>query len=106
MTLPDFLTQDSDGFIHIVGHRIGLEHLVHYYNQGDSPEALACEYPTLSLSLIHRVIAFYLDNRDEIDRYVARNQMEIDRQRATTPKGPTLAELRRRFAATIGAKRG
>ena len=106
MLLPDFLIQDSDGFIHLAGHRIGLEHLVHYYNEGHSPEALACEYPTLSLSLIHRVIAFYLDNREEIDQYVARNQIEMDRQRAAIPKGPSLAELRDRLATTSSVNRG
>ena len=44
MTLPDSLTQDPDGFIHVTGHRIGLQHLVHYYNEGYSAEMLACEY--------------------------------------------------------------
>jgi hypothetical protein len=60
MNLPSFLEQDSDGFVHVAGHRIGLQHLVHYYNEGFSPETLACEYPSLSLAEIHKVIAFYL----------------------------------------------
>ena len=104
MILPDFLAQDPDGFIHVSGHRIGIEHLVHYYNEGYSPEMLACEYPTLGLSLIHRVIAFYLDHRDEIDQYVARNQAQIDRQRGTAARGPSLTELRERLAAATGAQ--
>jgi hypothetical protein len=40
--------------------------------------------------------AFYRSNKDEVDAYVARCHEEIDRQRATTPAGPSLAELRRR----------
>ena len=56
MTLPDSLTQDPDGFIHVTGHRIGLQHLVHYYNEGYSAEMLACEYPTLSLATIHKIL--------------------------------------------------
>ena len=50
MTLPDFLTRDEDGFIHVAGHRIGLEHVIHYYNEGYSPEMLADELG------IHRAI--------------------------------------------------
>jgi hypothetical protein len=27
MNLPEFLTEDTQGFIHLTGHRIGLTHL-------------------------------------------------------------------------------
>lgn len=105
MTLPDFLTEDPDGFLHVTGHRIGLEHLVHYYNDGYSPEMLACEYPTLPLSLIHRLIAFYLDHRAEVDPLIAQAGAEIARQRAAAPQGPSVAELRARLNALSGAER-
>ena len=97
MTLPDFLTEDADGFIHVTGHRIGLQHLVHYYNEGYSPEMLACEYPTLSLAVIHKVIGYYLESQAEVDRYVATCQEVIDRQRAAARPGPSVAKLRRRL---------
>jgi uncharacterized protein (DUF433 family) len=98
MQLPDFLTEDPDGFIHVTGHRIGLQHLVFYYNEGYSPEMLFCEYPTLTLATIHKVIAFYLENQKVVDEYIAQCQREIDAQRAATPRGPGLAELRQRLA--------
>ena len=99
VTLPDFLTEDTDGFIHVTGHRIGLQQLVHYYNEGYSPEMLACEYPTLSLAVIHKVIGYYLETQAEVDQYVAQCQEAIDRQRAAARPGPSSAELRRRLAA-------
>jgi len=99
MTLPDFLTQDEGGWVSLAGHRIGLAHLVEYYNEGYSPEMLWDEYPALSLALIHKVIAFYLENRDEVDAYIAQCQEEIERQRRAAPPMPTLAELRRRLEA-------
>ena len=49
--LTSFLEQDTDGFIYVTGHRIGRQHLIHYYNEGFSPEMLACEYPSLSLAV-------------------------------------------------------
>ena len=97
MNLPDFLTRDPDGYIHLTGHRIGLQHLVYYYNEGYSPEMLACEYPTLSLALVHKVIAFYLDNAAEVDEYVTTCQATIALLRAGASEGPSVAELRRRM---------
>lgn len=98
MDLPEFLVQDTDGFVHLRGHRIGLQHLVHFYGEGYSPEMLAEEYPTLSLALIHKTLGFYLENQGEVDLYVARCREAIDRQASLAPKGPGLAELRRRMA--------
>jgi uncharacterized protein (DUF433 family) len=104
MHLPDFLTQDTLGSIRLTGHRIGLMHLVHYYNEGYSPEMILCDYPTLSLALIYKIIAFYLENKQELDAYIARCQEEIEQQRATAPRGPSLADLRQRLEAEHRAK--
>lgn len=105
MKLPDFLIRDADGFIHVEGHRIGLQHLVRYYNEGYSPEMLACEYPTLSLPLIHKVLAYYLEHHTDVDQYVAENEAEISQQRISAETGPSVAELRERMRATAGAER-
>ena len=94
MQLPDFLFCPSPGAIRLTGHRIGLEHVVDFYNQGFSAEMLIEQFPSLPLALIHKVIAFYLENQAEVDGYVAST---------ATPEGaipaasPDLAELRRRF---------
>lgn len=98
MNLPDFLTRDNAGFIHVTGHRIGLQHLVHYYNEGYSPEALVSEYSTLSLSVVHRIIAFYLDNSEDVDRYVAEQCEILNTMRSDAVTGPSLSELRNRVA--------
>lgn len=104
MNLPDFLTQEPDGFIHLTGHRIGLTNVVHYYNEGYSPEMLLCQFPTLSLAVIHKTIAFYLENREEVDAYVAACEAELEQLRATGRKAPSLAELRARLEAMQRAK--
>ncbi len=70
MQLSDFLTEAPDGEIRLTGHRIGLFHVVEHYNDGDSAEMLASRYPTLPLALVHKVIAFYLDNQEEVDAYI------------------------------------
>lgn len=99
MTLPDFLTQDADGEIRLTGHRIGLLHVVHYYNEGYSPEMLVGQYPTLPLALVHKVIAFYLENQTEVDTYIAQCKAELARQRASNPSRIDVAALRQRLEA-------
>src|SRR5262245_7281745 len=99
MNLPEFLTRDTDGFIHMTGSRVGLQHLIHYYNDGYSPEMLASEYPSLSLALIHKVIAFYLENQGKVDAYIASCRAESEQHRRVAQPGPGVAELRRRLAA-------
>jgi uncharacterized protein (DUF433 family) len=98
MQLPDFLAQDPDGFLRLQGHRIGVHHLLHFYNEGYSPEMLLEQFPTLSLALIHKTIAFYLENQPELDAYAAEQRDVFERQARDAPHGPSLAELRRRYA--------
>lgn len=97
MILPDFLTEWPYGEIVITGHRIGLYHVVKYYNAGYSAEMLHEQFPTLSPTLIEQVLQYYHANRAEVDAYVARCQEEIDRQRAAG-KHVDVAALRKRFA--------
>ena len=104
MNLPDYLALDTDGHIHVTGHRIGLRDLLYYYDEGYSAEAMLDVFPTLSLALIHKVIAFCLEHRAEVDAYVARYDAEMDRQRAASRPGPDAAELRRRLAAKQAAE--
>ena len=99
MKLPEFLTADDGGFIHAAGHRIGLHHVIRLYSEGYSPEMLVGEYPTLPLALVHKMIAFYLENLAEVDAYMAAHDREIEWQMAEPRRGPTFAELRARFEA-------
>jgi uncharacterized protein (DUF433 family) len=103
MKLPDFLEADDGGFISIVGHRIGLHHVIRIYKEGYSAEMIQLEYPTLSLATIHKVLAYYLENRAEVDNYCAGEEAAFEAQVAAAnqkPKSsPTLAEMRKRFEA-------
>ena|ERR1043166_6711244 len=97
MKLPDFLTTDRYGFIHLVGHRIGLNHVLDRYNEGHTPERLQEHLPTLSMAEIHAVLAFYQENKADVDLYLTQVHAEIEHQAATMPRGLSAAELRRRM---------
>ncbi len=96
MSLPDSLTRDRYGEIRLKGHRIGLFHIVFFFNRGETAGAMASRFPSLPPELINRVIDFYTANKNEVDAYVAACQAEIDEQRAAAPAGPSLSELRKR----------
>jgi uncharacterized protein (DUF433 family) len=97
--LPPYLHWHPDGEIRLVGHRIGLYHFIFYYNQGYTAEMILCQFPTLELALIHKVIAFYLENQKEVDEYVAQYRAELDQLRAAGFHAPSVVELRRRLEA-------
>jgi uncharacterized protein (DUF433 family) len=97
MNLPDFLTKDRYGYIHPTGHRVGLRPVVELYNDGYTAEILHDHFPTLPLALVHKLIAFYLENRADVDAYVQLSRDTLDRQTAALPQGPDAAELRRRM---------
>jgi uncharacterized protein (DUF433 family) len=97
MNIPDFLTRSEDGDIRLTGHRIGLEDVVFYYQQGYSPEMLWETFPTLKLADIHKTLGYYLENCEEVDAYVAKQAAASEQLRATIPPRPSLAELRERL---------
>ena len=99
MNLTDFLAQDPYGYIHLAGHRIGLRHVVELYQERYTPEMICDHFPTLPLPLVHKVIAFYLENKAEVDAYIARSRAEIERQMAAPRQTPDYQELRRRMEA-------
>ena len=99
MHLPDFLSQDDRGYIHLLGHRVGLEDVTHFFREGESPEMLHLRFPTVPLPLLYKVIAFYLENQGEVDAYCQQQAAEVARQRAAPSSGPSLDELRRRREA-------
>jgi uncharacterized protein (DUF433 family) len=99
MDLPDFLTRHPHGEVRLAGHRIGLFHVVERYKEGQSAEAIAQHYPSVPLLLVYKALVYYLEHREEVDRYVTECRAEIDRQAAARQPGPDLNELRRRLEA-------
>jgi uncharacterized protein (DUF433 family) len=98
MQLPEFLTEQHGGSFRLAGHRIALEHVLYFYNQGYSPEMILGQFPSLPLALIHKTIAFYLENQVAVDAYMKRCEVEVARERGEASASTDLVELRRRAA--------
>jgi uncharacterized protein (DUF433 family) len=73
-----------DGGYFIAGSRVSLDSVVCEYLRGESPEAIAEAFPALSLEQVFGALAFYLANRESVDRQLleARREFESLRQRS------------------------
>ena len=65
------LTTTEDNVIRVGKTRVRLDTVVYAFNEGYSVEEIVSQYPTLKLSDVYAVIAYYLSNRITIDAYVA-----------------------------------
>ena len=85
-----YVARTPQGGWRISGTRVGLECIIHAYNEGESPEAMVLSWPTLSLEQIHGAIAFYLRNRPQMDEYmreIARQMDELSAQCQESNRG-------------------
>lgn len=52
--------------------------IVYDFRQGGTPEQIVLSFPTLNLEQIYGAIAFYLQNREEIDEYLRQGEIEFE----------------------------
>ena len=65
----DFLELDD---IRIKGTRIGIESILYeYIHQGQTPEAIAEHFHTVTVEQVYATILFYLENRPTVESYLA-----------------------------------
>ena len=95
------LTRTKDGAIRITGSRVSLDSLVHHFKLGSTAEQIAQKFPSLALSDVHAVIAYYLTHRDAVEEYLQQQEAEGDAVRHKIETDPyyhaATIDLRRRL---------
>ena len=76
------LRMDEDGAIRIGNTRITFSTIINWYKLGHTVEDLHEGYPTIPLSDLHAVIAYYLANKDMVDAYLTQEEREAEEIRA------------------------
>ena len=71
-----------EGVVRVRGTRIPIETIVYAYRNGQTPEEMHIDYPTLQLPDIYAVIAYYLQWQEEVDQYVKEWEIEAERIRS------------------------
>jgi len=67
---------EEDGALRIAGTRVGLSSILAGFQEGESLEKIAQEFPTVTLAQVYGAIAYYLENKKPIDDFLA----EVDRE--------------------------
>jgi uncharacterized protein (DUF433 family) len=59
------------GSIYLIASRVPLAIIVHDFQNGDTPEAIQSNFPTLTLEQVYGAITFYLANKEEVEKDMA-----------------------------------
>ena len=71
--------EQRDGGYYVAGVRISLDSIVYAFNRGESPERILEEFPLLDkVSRVYGAIAFYLDHKPDIDKYLEETEREFE----------------------------
>ncbi|MEP6538595.1 MAG: DUF433 domain-containing protein [Bryobacteraceae bacterium] len=70
--------EERNGGYYVAGTRISLDSVVYSFNEGQSPEAIQEDFPSLKRSQVYGAIAFYLDHQAEIDKYLKETEREFE----------------------------
>ena len=99
--------EQRDGGYYVAGTRISLDSVVCAFNRGESPEQILEGYPLLgSLARAYGAIAFYLDHKTEIDKYVEESAREFEvNSIPLSEENPALWERLQRARAKMSESR-
>ena len=94
------LLRDSSGGLRIGTSRVLLELVIHAFEDGATPEAIAQRYPTATLADIYGVLAYFLRHQEEIEAYLAKREQKAEEVRKRIKsEQQDLADLRKRLLA-------
>lgn len=101
---PPPLYRDAEGVFRVGGTRVRLDTVIGAFENGCLPEEILFKYPSLILPDIYAVIAYYMQNRDEIETYLSERRLTIeDAEREIEARFPS-AGIRERLLARRAMK--
>lgn len=98
------LQTDDDGAIRVGDTRVTLDTVVYAFQDSATAEAIAQQYPALSLGDIYFAIAYYLANRQEVDEYLRQAEEQADQVKRENQARFDTSDLRERLLARQSAK--
>jgi len=71
--------EERYGGLFVAGTRVSLDSIVICFQEGESPERIVQSFPALKLWQVYGAIAYYLENEEMINEYIAEGQRELER---------------------------
>lgn len=94
------LRRDESGAIRVGDSQVLLDVVIREYKNGADAESIVHAYSTLRLADTYAVIAYYLQNREEVDTYLRNRRAEAEKLRLEIEaKQPDRGEFRARLLA-------
>ena len=94
-TVP--LVQLETGGVRVRNSRVTLETIVHRMQVGDTVEEIHDSFPTVSVTQIEEILAWYYDNKTEADEYLQEIDELLRRLRAEAESQPGYKEWREKI---------
>jgi uncharacterized protein (DUF433 family) len=100
MSLSEYFTVLGPDDIRLKGTRVGIETVLYdFIHRGMTPEAIAEQYPTITLEQVYATITYYLRERETVSRYLARWLEQGQQRRAAQAQNPPAVAAKLRRAA-------
>lgn len=83
MTLQPFtesipIRRDEHGRLRVGDTRVLLDLVIYSYRQGNTPETIIDQYPSLTLDEVYLAIGYYLRHLGDIDTYLREQEAEVE----------------------------
>ena len=72
--------REQDGALRVGRSRVSLETVLWAFQQGATPDAIVHQFPSLDLADVYDVVAYYLRNRESVDRYLGEQERRFREQ--------------------------
>jgi len=83
-----YVRSHENGALRVGKTRVSLDSVVYAFHQGHSAETIQQQFPSLSLEEVYGAIAYYLANREEVERYLERQGELWDELRRLSEQVP------------------
>lgn len=91
------MARDADGVFRVIGSRVTLDSIVHLFKSGATAEQIQEDFPSVTLSDVYSVLAYYLQHSREVERYLEQQDQASRKLREHISPHRETKELRDRI---------
>jgi uncharacterized protein (DUF433 family) len=96
--------EERGGGLYLVGSRVSLDSIVWGWREGQSPETIQQNFPSLKLEQIYGAITFLLAERERVEAYMAEQERRWEEGAKAHPMPTELEERLAAFRAVAGRR--
>lgn len=77
--MPDEYVEQRNGGYYVKGTRVSLDSIVYSFREGESPETIRQNFPSLTLEQVYGAITFYLAHQADVDTNIREGEEDLER---------------------------